>query len=221
MGRQELGQHGGMKLYADSSTRRSRQVVGDLLVLLWVLVWIQLARVVHDATTALAVPGREIEEAGAGLAGRLRDAGATVEGIPLVGDQARAPFDGAGDAADRIAAAGTAQVDAVHTLAFWLGLAVGAVPVLVVLAVWLPLRWRFVREATAGQRFVDSGEDLDLFALRAIAHQPLHRLARISPDPTGAWRARDAQVVHRLAVLEMRDVGLSPPPEPAAPGRSG
>ncbi len=205
-----------MKVYADSSARRSRQTVADLLVLLWVLTWIQLARVVHDATLALAVPGREIEEAGSGLAGRLRDAGSTVASIPLVGDDVGAPFEGAGDAADRIAAAGTAQVEAVQTLAFWLGLAVGAVPVLVVLAVYLPLRWRFIREATAGQRFVDSGEDLDLFALRAMAHQPLHRLARISPDPAGGWRVRDPRVVRELAVLEMRDVGLASPL-----GRSG
>ncbi|QNN52842.1 hypothetical protein [Nocardioides mesophilus] len=213
-----------MKLYADTSARRGRQVVGDLLVLLWVLVWVQLAGVVHDATNALAVPGEQLQEAGAGLAQRLRDAGSGVEGIPLVGDEVRAPFDGAGDAADRIAAAGTAQADAVHTLAFWLALAVGAIPVLVALAVYLPLRWRFVREATAGQRFVDSGHDLDLFALRAMAHQPLHRLARISPDPAGAWRARDPGVVRALAVLELRDAGLAPPregPDGSAPGAVG
>ena len=75
---------------------------------------------------------------------------------------------------------------------------------------YLPLRWRFVREATAGQRFVDSGSDLDLFALRAMANQPLHRLARISDDPVRAWRDGDPDVVRALAVLELRDVGLPP-----------
>ena len=200
-----------MKLYADGPGRRARQVVGDVLLLLWVAVWIELARVVHRATLALAVPGEEIQSAGTGLAGKLRDAGSTVGSVPLVGDDVRVPFDGAGDAADRIASAGAAQVDAVHTLAFWLGLCVGAIPILIVLAVYLPLRWRFVRTATAGQRFVDSGSDLDLFALRAMTNQPLHRLARISDDPVAAWRAGDAAVVRDLAVLEMRDVGLAPP----------
>jgi hypothetical protein len=200
-----------MKLYADGPGRRARQVVGDVLLLLWVAVWIELARVVHRATLALAVPGEEIQSAGTGLAGKLRDAGSTVGSVPLVGDDVRVPFDGAGDAADRIASAGAAQVDAVHTLAFWLGLCVGTIPILIVLAVYLPLRWRFVRTATAGQRFVDSGSDLDLFALRAMTNQPLHRLARISDDPVAAWRAGDAAVVRDLAVLEMRDVGLAPP----------
>lgn len=206
-----------MKLYADAPAHRSRQVVGDVLLALWVAVWVELALVVHGATLALATPGEQIEQAGTGLAGKLRDAGSSVGGIPLVGDDVRAPFDGAGDAADQIAAAGAAQVDAVHTLAFWLGLAVAAIPILVLLAVYLPLRWRFVREATAGQRFVDSGSDIDLFALRAMANQPLHRLARISDDPVGAWRDGDPTVVRALAVLELRDVGLRPPLD--RPGR--
>jgi hypothetical protein len=208
-----------MKLYADAPGHRARQVVGDVLLALWVAVWVKLALVVHDATLALAAPGEQIERAGTGLAGKLRDAGSSVGGIPLVGDDVRAPFDGAGDAADQIAAAGSAQVEAVHTLAFWLGLAVAAIPILVLVAVYLPLRWKFVREATAGQRFVDSGSDVDLFALRAMANQPLHRLARISDDPVGAWRDGDPAVVRALAVLELRDVGLRPPLD--LPGRMG
>jgi hypothetical protein len=85
---------------------------------------------------------------------------------------------------------------------------VAAIPVLIVVAVYLPLRWRFVRRATAGRRFVDSSEDLDLFAMRALARQPLHRLAAVSDDPAGAWRRRDAEVVGRLADLELRESGL-------------
>ena len=54
-------------------------------------------------------------------------------------------------------------------------------------------------------------EDLDLFALRALARQPMHRLAKISDDPAGAWRRGDPEVVRRLAVLELREVGLKPP----------
>ena len=208
------GQHLGMKVYADSPVRRTRQVVGDLLVVIWVLAWLLIARIVHGSVLLLAEPGLQIEAAGSGLADRLRDAGSTVAGAPLIGDDLRGPFDGAGDAADRLAAAGTSQVEAVEQIAMWLGLSVGAIPVLVALAIHLPLRWRFVREATAGQRFIDAAEDLDLFALRALARQPMHRLARVSDDPAGAWRRRDPALVRELAVLELRDVGLAPPPEP-------
>lgn len=200
-----------MKLYADAPVRRSLQLLGDLLLVVWVYLWVRTALVVRDATLALAEPGEQISDAGSGLAEQLRGAGRSVEGIPLVGDEVKVPFDGAGGAADRIAAAGDAQVEAVQTLAFWLGLAVGAIPVLIALAVYLPLRWRFVRQATAGRRFVDSTDDLDLFALRAMARQPLHRLARISDDPAGAWRRRDPVVVRELAALELRDSGLSVP----------
>ena len=200
-----------MKLYADAPGHQARQVLGDLLLVLWIALWVRLSQVVRDATLALAAPGEQIEEAGTGLAGKLRDAGGTVGDLPLVGDQARAPFDGAGDAADRLAAAGAAQVEAVQTLAFWLSLAVGSIPILVVVAFYVPLRWRFIRTASAGRRFVDSGADLDLFALRAMSNQPLHRLARISDDPVRAWRDGDPDVVRALAALELRDTGLGLP----------
>ena len=200
-----------MKPYADLPARRTAQVVGDLLVAAWVALWIWLSQVVHDATMELAVPGRKIDEAGTAMAEGLRDAGATVGGIPLVGDDASRPFDGAGGSADSLAEAGRSQVAAVETLAFWLALAVALIPILIALAVYLPPRIRFVRQAGAGQRFLDSEADLDLFALRAMTHQPLHVLARISPDPAGAWRARDQAVIRTLAALELRDVGLAMP----------
>jgi hypothetical protein len=213
-----------MKLYADSPVRRSRQMLGDLLVLGWVYVWVRTALVVRDATLALGRPGEQLSDAGTGLASQLRDAGDAVGGLPVVGDEVRAPFAGAGGAAEQMAAAGEAQVEAVHTLAFWLGLAVGAIPVLIALGLYLPMRWRFAREATAGRRFVSStaapstGSDqrLELFALRAMARQPLHRLARISGDPVAAWRSGDPDVIRELAALELGESGLSVPVLPVS-----
>ncbi len=209
-----------MKLYADTPLRRTGQVLGDVLVVAWVYAWVRTAGEVRDATLALAEPGEQMAAAGSGMAAQLRSAGTRVGELPLVGDEVRAPFDGAGGAADRLAAAGEAQVAAVESLAFWLGLAVWAIPVLIALAVYLPLRWRFVRRAGAGQRFVDGTADLDLFALRAMARQPLHRLARISDDPAGAWRRGDEDVVRRLAALELRHSGLPVPELPDSEGSS-
>ena len=200
-----------LTLYAADHIHRARQYVGDFLLVVWVVTWVRLALTVHDATAQLAAPGRSIESSGSSLAERLRSAGSAVDDTPLIGEQLSSPLDAAGSAADELAAAGTAQAEAVGTLAFWLGLCVGLAPILSVAAIYLPLRIRFVRRATAGQRFIDSVDDLDLFALRALTHQPLHRLARISDDPAGAWRAGERDVVRRLAELELRDVGLSPP----------
>ena len=214
-----------MKLYADLPARRTRQIVGDLVVLGWVVLWIWLSQVVHDATMELAVPGRKIDAAGTAMADGLRDAGSTVSEIPLVGDGASRPFEGAGGSADELAEAGRAQVAAVETLAFWLALAVALIPILIALAVYVPPRVRFVRRAGAGQRFLDSAADLDLFALRAMTNQPLHVLARISPDPAGAWR-RARPLGHRPArrpraarrgCSAMRGSAGSLGPRPSAP----
>ena len=200
-----------MKLYADSPARRLRQVLGDAALVVWTVAWILLARALHEAVLLLARPAQELSDGSAGLAERLRAAGSAVDGTPLVGDQLRAPLDGAGAAADQITSAGAAQVEAVEQLALGLSLAVGVIPVLLALTVHLTLRWRFVREASAGQRFVDAATDLDLFALRALSNQPLHRLARVSPDPAAGWRSRDPLVVRRLAELELLAGGLTPP----------
>jgi hypothetical protein len=200
-----------MKLYADAPARRATQVLVDLLFLLWLVLWIWIGHNVHDATLALRAPGEQTESAASALADNLRDGSSRLGDIPLVGDEAAAPLDGAAGSADDLAQAGRDSIEAVESLAWRLGLAVAVIPILIVGAAYLPPRLRFIRDATSGQRFMDSTHDLDLFALRALANQPLHELARISPDPAGAWRAGDPAVVRQLAVLELRDVGLRPP----------
>ncbi|WP_457205129.1 hypothetical protein [Nocardioides sp. P5_C9_2] len=199
-----------MKLYADSPGRRTAQIVADLLVVAWLVLWVWVGMAVHDGTTALAGPGRQTDESASAMAGQLRDAGGRLDDAPLIGDELATPFDKAAEASDGIAAAGRASVEAVEQLAVVLGLAIALIPILVILAIHLPRRWRFVREATAGARFIDSADDLDLFALRALAHQPMRVLARVSDDPAGDWRRKDPDVVRRLAELELEDVGLRP-----------
>ena len=199
-----------MKLYADSPGRRTAQIVADLIVVAWLILWVWVGMAVHDGTTALAGPGRQTDESASAMAGQLRDAGGRLDDAPLIGDELATPFDKAAEASDGIAAAGRASVEAVEQLAVVLGLAIALIPILVILAVHLPRRWRFIREATAGARFIDSADDLDLFALRALAHQPMRVLARVSDDPAGDWRRKDPDVVRRLAELELEDVGLRP-----------
>jgi hypothetical protein len=201
-----------MKLYADSPARATRQVLADVLFLLWLVVWVTAGNAVHDATLELAGPGRQNPEAANNPAESTQEAGAALDDVPIIGDSARAPFDKASEASGALADAGRAEVEAVEGLAFWLRLAVTLIPILVVGAFFLPGRWRFVREATAGQKFMDAEADLQLFALRAMSNQPMHQLARVSDDPVGAWHRGDREVVHALARLEMRSVGLRPPP---------
>lgn len=207
-----------MKLFADTPLRRTLQVLADLLFVAWLVLWVWVGVAVHDGTMELAGPARQTDSSATSMAEQLRDAGGRLGDAPLVGDQLAVPFDKAAEASDGIAAAGRDTVEAVERLALLLGLSVALIPILVVSAIHLPLRWRFIREASAGARFIDAQEDLDLFALRALAHQPMRVLARVSDDPAGAWRARDPEVVRRLAELELADVGLRPKkwPGPAA-----
>lgn len=197
--------------YAQTPGRRAVQVLGDVLLVLWVWLWVRAGFAVRDATLALAEPGRRLEAGALDVARHLEQAGITAGRVPLLGDELTDPFASAGDAATAMADAGRRQVEVVTDLAGLLGLVVAAVPILLVLLVWLPRRVRFTRRATAARRFLDSDADLDLFALRAIAHQPMHRLAGVSDDPVGAWRSRDAGVVRALAALELADAGLRMP----------
>ena len=181
------------KPYADLSAKRTRQIVADVLVLAWVVLWVQIGRSVHEVISRLAAPGRSLEQAGTNLENGLGDVGESMSRVPLVGDDLQAVV---------------AQVATVA--AIW----VAAWPIAFVVAIWLFRRIRFARRAGAARTLVAAGADLDLFALRALARLPLTALATVSADPAGDWRRGDPAVVRRLASLELRSVGLKPPPVP-------
>ena len=202
-----------MKVYADSSATFARQLVADMLFVCWLLLWVWIGNVVHDGTMALAEPGLRAESSATSLSDSMTDAGSFLEDVPLIGDGAATPFEKAADASRSLADAGRATADAVERLAFWLGMAIAVIPILVVALYYLPRRIRFVREASAGQGRVDGPADLHLYALRALSHQPLHVLARVTDDPVGALRRGDQTVITALARIELRANGLRPPSE--------
>jgi hypothetical protein len=128
-----------------------------------------------------------------------------------------APFGQVAAAARSLSGIGTAQEHAVHAVAVLLAVCVAAIPIAVFAMLWLPRRLRFVRRASASRRLVDSAGDLDLFALRALSTQPMHQLARVCSDPADGWRRKDPTVIYALAMLELADAGLRPPPPTAGP----
>jgi hypothetical protein len=201
-----------VKLYADTPARRTRQVLSDVLMLLWIGLWAYAGRQVHDTVEQLRAPADSITSAGQSVNGALTGAGDQAGQLPLVGDQLKTWLTQAAGSGTTLQEAGTSMADTVDTLARGLGIATALVPILLVLVVWLYVRIRFVRNATQSQRFIDAGEDLDLFAFRAMATQPMRALARVSDDPAGAWRRQDRDVIRELALLELRDQGLRPPP---------
>jgi hypothetical protein len=202
----------GIKLYADTTGRRTAQILADVAVLMWVALCAWCGRVVHDATLQLLGPARRLESAGSTFGSTMQDAGSRLRQVPFVGEDLQAPFQRAAGTGTSIRDAGQQLGVAVGHLATVLGLMTAVVPILLVVGVWLVQRLRFAQRATAAQRFLDAAAHLDLFALRALAGQPMHRLARVSDDPAGAWRVQDPAVVRALALLELRECGLRPPP---------
>lgn len=64
-----------MKLYADAPVSRSRQLLADVLFLLWLVAWVWVGHVVQDGTSQLAGIGRQTDESATSLASGLTDAG--------------------------------------------------------------------------------------------------------------------------------------------------
>ncbi|EWT06746.1 membrane protein [Intrasporangium chromatireducens Q5-1] len=200
-----------MKLYADTTARRTRQLLADVAMLGWLAVWAWAGRQVHDVVLRLRGPADSLQTAGTSVHDSLSGAGAEAGRIPVVGAELQRWLDGAAASGTRLRGAGESMASTIEALALWLGWSTALVPILTVGALWLWLRARFVRRATSAQRFIDTRADLDLFALRAMVRQPLTALARVSPDPAGDWRRRDAGAIRALAALELRDEGLRLP----------
>lgn len=198
----------GVKIYADRFPVALRQLLTDLLVVVWVYAAIRFAQWVYDLVQKLAVPGRKLEGAGGGLADNLADAGGKVGRVPLVGDELTAPFERAAEAARAVADAGRDQQELVGQLALALAIAVLIFPLGLVLFGWLPLRLRWMRRAASAKALADAPAGRDLLALRALAGQPLRKLTRIDPDVAEAWRRGDDATVDALAALELRRLGL-------------
>jgi hypothetical protein len=197
-----------VKLYADRLPTAIRQLLTDILVVIWVYLWIRAAFWTHDMVEKLAVPGQKLQTAGGGIASNLADAGGKVGRVPLVGDQLVKPFTGAADAARSIAEAGREQQQVVGKMAVVMALIAVAVPLGLVIFLWLPLRLRWIRRAGVAKAVRAAPAGRDLLALRALATQPLDQLARLGPDIAQSWRNGDPAAVDALAGLELRRLGL-------------
>jgi len=198
-----------VKLYAERLPTAIRQLLTDIVVVVWVYLWIRAGLWVHDMVARLAVPGQKLESAGGGIADNLADAGSKVNRVPLVGDQLVKPFNGAADAARSIADAGRQQQHIVDQMSVLLAVLAVSVPLTLVIFLWLPLRLRWMRRAGVASAVRAEPAGRDLLALRALASRPLDELTRLGPDIAQSWRNGDAEAVDALAALELRHLGLT------------
>jgi hypothetical protein len=200
-----------MGIYAKRPAKMIGQLVGDGFVVVWTIGWGIVAIFVHKVIEVLAAPARETARTAMRLAENFREAAAEAAKVPVAGEQLRRPLDSASVSLGTLIQSANEQVASIERLALLVGWLVFLIPVTIVIAFWLPRRIRFYRQAHASQVFLDSLADLDLFALRAMAAQPLYVLAEISDDPVQAWRSGDREVINKLAEIELRRNGLQLP----------
>lgn len=198
-----------MRFYAERPARFLLQLLADVLVVLWIVACVQVAQIAQETVLALQTPAATLTDAGDGIRGGFDEAARTAGEIPLVGeDLARALGTGTG-AGQSLADAGRDLAATVATIAGGTAIGIVVLGVLPVLVLWLPLRLRYAVAAGSAARF--RAVDSDLLALRAMTRRPVRSLLRISEDPAGDWRRDDRAVVHALAALELRSLGLRPP----------
>ncbi|MDO5712008.1 MAG: hypothetical protein Q4P32_09765 [Micrococcales bacterium] len=203
--------------YAQTPRRRLGQMILDVTIVTWTLVWVWFGAWVNDLIVGLAQPALRINKAGSGFTTTMLDTAARVRDVPIAGDALEKAFLGMSSTGGDVAGAGWDFAQRIQRLGLALGIATSAAPILLVVVPWLVVRIGFYRRAAAASHFIDADPDLDLFALRALANQPMPKLAAISDDPVGDWRAGDIAVVRRLANLELRSRGLKLPAELARP----
>lgn len=201
-----------MKLYADRPARVFWQVLADVLALVWTAAWVWAALGLHAALSALSGPGRLMADAGEGMDHNMSDAAEKVRQVPLAGDGLAAPFGRVGEAGASLGEAGRSLQDSVAGAALSLSLLTAVLPVLLVLALWLPARARWIRRAGEVRRLrsLEPRARNRLLALRALSSAPPARLAAVHADPAGAWHSGDAAAVEALAAVELHRLGLRP-----------
>lgn len=204
-----------MGIYSTRPARLAGQIFSDLFVLGWSIGCGVVAVAVSQVVAALAVPARETARTATRLMDNMREAGEQAARVPAVGGDLRQPFDSASTTLANVVTSANQMEQSIERLALVAGWLVFLIPVALVVALWLPRRVRFYRQARASQAFLDSGADLDLFALRAMAAQPLYVLAGVSDDPVRAWRDGDRRVIDALATIELHRNGLRLPKDRA------
>jgi hypothetical protein len=194
-----------VKFYAERPSRVVAQVCGDLLLAAWVAGWLWLGLQLHDAIDALARPAVRVGEASSGLANALTSTSEQVRSLQLIGDVLASPFDAIIAGARELA---TASVNGQASLLRLADMALpltALFPVLFAVTMWLALRGRWIRRATAVTKLRRSGEGEGLLAAQALTSARIDQLAGFG---LGDNPLADPASRRRLATFALRQLGL-------------
>jgi hypothetical protein len=198
-----------MRIYAELRGRAARQVLADVLVIVWIVLVVGIARVAWVQVIQLEGSAQQLSGAGKAIRSTFMDAARSAARVPVVGDGLASAFGPGARAGDALVSSGRELSNTVATLSFGITAVIGLIGVVPVVLVWLTLRVRWVLAARSALALRAVGTDL--LALRALTRQPAQRLLSVCPDPTTAWRRRERATLDRLAALELETLGLRPP----------
>jgi hypothetical protein len=184
----------------------------DVALAIWAIVWIVLAILVGrelpglgELSDTVVSVGRAAESSGAAL-------GLLAGNLPVIGGAIDVPADQIREAGRSAQVTGESSRENIDALTALLAPAVGLMPSLPLLALYLPARVGRVREARAVEAARDSaaGDPAfeELLARRAAVTLSYRQLAEVTPEP---WRDLAAGRFERLARAELERLGLNPP----------
>ncbi|MFB9376090.1 hypothetical protein ACFFKU_00825 [Kineococcus gynurae] len=183
---------------ATASPPGRRFLVGDVLAGAVVALAVWAAVTVHAAVSALAEPARRAAVTADTLADRLASTAEGLGRLPLVGDEAAAPLDGASRAGAGLADAARETVERVDHLALVLALVTVGLPVAIALVLRLLPRRREARRLGERERLLATPGGRRLLALRRLLELPGEEALRLHPDPVRGLLDDDPGVLERL-----------------------
>jgi hypothetical protein len=205
-----------MRLYPDVYSRRFGWMFADLLVVAWIYLCVQAGLFVNRLILQLDALAQGVIKAGQTFDGWIRSFEQAVPtGVPYLSDFLRRTGEALKThSGDSLISAGQAGSHAVHLLALILGIIVAAIPVVLVLMVFLPKRVRLIYDMQGAHLTIRRAlarpeltpQMLEILAGRAIYTLPYHRLLAYSRNPAEDWYLRRFEP---LARAELERHGLS------------
>ncbi len=197
-------------LYA-TTKKRIPQIIADVGLVVWVALWVWLSIQIHRLVMLLAEPAYSARDSAENVHSALGSASSSVGEVPVVGGLLSPAFDTLGLSVAGLLITIHQYIQMVEVAAVVVAVILGVLAVGLYIRKWLPWRWTFVRESTAGRKLLPANASVELFALRAMASAPMSELVKITPDPMGAWKRGDVAIIQRLANLELANDGLQLP----------
>jgi hypothetical protein len=198
-----MGGHG----HGFFSARTMRML--DVLLIAYVVVWAVLGVLIAADIRRQADLSDHVTRIGQALT-EIGESLDILGGLPLVGGDIGEVTGRVTEAGESVMQSGRDSRASLERMGVLVGIAFGAVPLLLVLPVYLPLRLGWRREVRAvDAALAAGGSDLDLvLARRALATMSYGRLLDLGPDP---WARLESGEVRDLADAELERLGLRRP----------